>query len=93
MSRLLDSEDVLEAICNEIMYYSDCGITEGRQIAEDVVDGIRTAECKKGKWNRLAYDTFNCPNCGRTFIVVQGKSFMNFCPNCRANMREGGDDE
>jgi len=41
----------------------------------------------KGKWNRLAYDTFNCPNCGHTFIVVQGESFMNFCPNCNADMR------
>ena len=45
------------------------------------------SERKKGKWNRLAYDTFNCPNCGHTFIVVQGESFMNFCPNCNADMR------
>lgn len=39
-------------------------------------------EKKTGKWNRITHDVFSCNNCGRTFILVQGQSFMNYCPNC-----------
>ena len=44
-------------------------------------------ELKTGKWNRLSEDTFHCLECGKTFMVMQGKDNMNFCPNCGADMR------
>ena len=53
---------------------------------------IAEPERKKESWNRITHDAFHCPNCGHTFIVVQGQSFMNFCPNCNADMR-GEQDE
>lgn len=56
-----------------------------------------TVEPKQGEWNpyytkRKYNDTFNCKLCGDTFIVIQGKEDMNFCPNCGAKMK-GADDE
>ena len=45
------------------------------------------AERKSGRWNRLDYDTFHCLECGRTFMLMQGAMYMNYCPNCGADMR------
>lgn len=44
-------------------------------------------EPKRGKWNKLDMDTFNCNQCGATFILNQGSEKMHFCPNCGADMR------
>lgn len=44
-------------------------------------------ERKKGKWTKLYDDSFNCQLCGHTFMVIQGESSMNYCPNCGADMR------
>jgi rubrerythrin len=41
-----------------------------------------------GKWNKLSYDGFNCNKCGSTFVIMQGKENMHFCPNCGAKMVE-----
>ena len=41
---------------------------------------------KRGKWNRLDMDTFNCNQCGTTFVLNQGSEKMHFCPNCGAKM-------
>jgi len=45
-------------------------------------------ERKKGKWIKLFDDSFNCQLCGHTFVVIQGESSMNLCPNCGADMRQ-----
>lgn len=42
---------------------------------------------RKGKWTKLYDDSFNCQLCGHTFMVIQGESSMNYCPNCGADMR------
>lgn len=44
-----------------------------------------------GKWNKLSYDGFNCNKCGSTFVIMQGKENMYFCPNCGARMDEHGE--
>ena len=44
-------------------------------------------ERKVGKWKKLSNDTFHCRECGKTFIVIQGQDYMNFCPNCGVYMR------
>ena len=46
---------------------------------------------KSGKWNEYytsqkGNDVFNCKECGHTFVVMQGKDNMNYCPNCGAKM-------
>ena len=43
---------------------------------------------KRGKWTRLEYDTFTCNLCGATFMLMQGMSKMNYCPNCGVKMEE-----
>ena len=64
----------------------------GRRERDDIVDALEYAptiqpEPKRGKWNRLDMDTFNCNKCGTTFVLNQGSEKMHFCPNCGANMR------
>ena len=49
------------------------------------------ADRPQGEWNpyytkRENNDIFNCQLCGTTFIVMQGKDNMNFCPNCGTRM-------
>lgn len=67
------------------------GLTKGEKaISLDTVGAIKTlppAEPKRGKWNRLDMDTFNCNQCGTTFVLNQGSEKMHFCPNCGADMR------
>lgn len=58
------------------------------------IDKMPTADRPQGEWNpyytkRENNDIFNCKLCGTTFIVMQGKDNMNFCPNCGARMRPG----
>ena len=60
------------------------------------------AERKKGHWVEIGdepYDEWECDMCG---FVIDGsgcidpeeyKDVYNFCPNCGADMREGGRDE
>lgn len=39
-----------------------------------------------GKWTKLFYDGFNCNKCGSTFVIMQGRNNMYYCPNCGAKM-------
>ena len=64
----------------------------GRRERDDIVDALEYAptiqpEPKREKWNRLDMDTFNCNQCGTTFVLNQGSEKMHFCPNCGADMR------
>lgn len=43
-------------------------------------------ERKRGKWVKLDDNSFHCQLCGHTFIIIQGESFMNYCPSCGADM-------
>lgn len=58
--------------------------------AVEAINGVLSAQPKrkKNKWVKLHSDTFHCRLCGSTFIVLQGKDSMNYCPSCGANMRE-----
>ena len=58
---------------------------------------VEVADRPQGEWNpyyteREYNDIFNCKLCSHTFIVVQGKENMNYCPNC-GNRMKGADDE
>lgn len=45
-----------------------------------------------GKWNKLSYDGFNCNKCGSTFVIMQGRENMHFCPNCGIKMDGKGEE-
>ena len=67
-----------------------------KAISLDTVGAIKTlppAEPKRGKRNRLDMDTFNCNQCGTTFVLNQGSEKMHFCPNCGCRMDGGEQDE
>ena len=85
MSRLIDA-DLLEPDADyddgEFWAYSKTQIENAPTIEP---------ERKVGKWKKFSNDTFHCRECGKTFIVIQGQDYMNFCPNCEADMR-GGDE-
>ncbi len=46
----------------------------------------RLTEHKTGRWIRLDYCTLHCNLCGTTFMLMQGISKMNYCPNCGEKM-------
>lgn len=71
-------------------FYSGSGeISTEWWCVEDMIENAPTIESKHktGKWIRIGNDTFSCNKCGHLFIVIQGSSHMNFCPNCNADMR------
>ena len=45
-----------------------------------------------GKWTKLFYDGFNCNKCGSTFVIMQGRNNMYYCPNCGAKMDAQGEE-
>lgn len=56
---------------------------------------VASAEAVQGEWKYLhgsigSYMTIHCPFCGNTFSDVAEWKY-NFCPNCGADMRGGGD--
>lgn len=85
--RLIDADALMVKYGN---WYTEEGTEEGYiGTVKGIVDAMPTIEPerKKGKWIRIGDDTFSCNKCGHLFIVIQGSSHMNFCPNCNADMR------
>ena len=64
----------------------------------DMLDGMPTAEPKKGKWlpdnNDYEHLYYYCSNCQRATQIPRyvGGFLYDFCPNCGADMR-GEQDE
>lgn len=55
------------------------------------IEQLPSVTRKSGKWNEYytsqkGNDVFNCNECGHTFVVMQGKDNMNYCPNCGTKM-------
>jgi len=83
--------DVNDAISRQqaIETFKDCAVNGvGIDGIVDALNQLPPAEPKRGKWNRLDMDTFNCNQCGTTFVLNQGSEKMHFCPNCGAKMEE-----
>lgn len=49
---------------------------------------LPSAEPKTGKWTNAGLLTVRCSNCKSEFHELEA---MNYCPNCRADMRGGED--
>ena len=72
---------------------------EWRGIFSDIEQGLKELPSaqKTGKWiediNKTYVQYFICNQCGNEYRVgtCMGKPIWNFCPNCGADMREGGE--
>ena len=86
MSRTIDADALTVSISKYSFYHEN-----DRDMVCEIIRVQPTIEPERprGKWNRLSDDTFHCLECGKTFMVIQGKGHMSFCPNCGADMREG----
>ena len=62
-----------------------------------VVRDMPTVDAVKavyGQWDDDPYDPrFICSECGAWFLVENSSGYMNYCPNCGADMRERETDE
>ena len=73
MSDLISRQDAIEAICNEILYFSDMELAEAYDIAKKAVADIPSAQpeiirCKDCK-NRFIVNT--CPHSG--YFIYNGQ--------------------
>ena len=62
-----------------------------------LVSDANEVDRPQGEWNphyteREYNDIFNCKLCSCTFIVIQGKDNMNYCPNCGCRMKGADND-
>lgn len=75
-----------------------------KAVPSDAIEGALlelpsvTPQPKTGHWNSWfteikGNNTFNCMECGSTFIVEQGAHNMNYCPNCGCRMVEPQESE
>lgn len=70
-----------------------CGEIVERSIDVKDIESLEPADVVPvvhGKWTKLFYDGFNCNKCGSTFVIMQGRNNMYYCPNCGAKM-DGGE--
>ena len=70
----------------------DCGFTHGLEKASEIISGLPSAE-KRGKWIKASQhgcvtysDAYK--ECSHCHEAVYLGAFMDFCPNCGADMRE-----
>lgn len=91
--KLIDADKLLEnSFKNPISYNAFCNLVK-RQMTVDAVP------VRHGRWkHKKDLKQFFCDQCGEPSlteddIYFYGMEFPNFCPNCGADMRKGGDYE
>lgn len=80
-------QDVKDALQEKVFH----NLTDEFYGAMQVLDELEPADVVPvvhGEWTKLSYDGFNCNECGSTFVIMQGRENMHFCPNCGAKMDE-----
>lgn len=85
----IDRQAAIEAACKGFCHPGvRCPDVECREQTKFIreIPAADVVPVVHGEWNRLDCDTFNCNKCGSTFIVLQGSTKMNYCPNCGAKM-------
>ena len=89
---LIDRQAAIDALNHELRcgaVINQCGL----EMAYEVIEGLPSAESKKGKWIKTARwgRVYYCDQC-RNYLdfdgVNAGRGSTNFCPNCGADMRE-----
>lgn len=91
--RLVNIDD-----CDRKKFYKSLGGKNSLitiESAFDMFEALPVVDAKPviyGHWNEYYTQnpgnvTFNCTDCGSTFIVIQGTDNMNLCPNCGVIMK------
>ena len=96
MSDLIDRQQTAEYLCKYMEWVNDdycfMDTDEKREVVEEMLSGIPSAEPKTGKWvitGKFA-DTIHakCSECKRHQIFYYGKKPTNYCPECGASMTD-----
>jgi len=96
--RMIDAD----ALINRIVFHSDLP-GDQKEVFEDEINAEPSIEPerKKGKWNFIGDNMFECTYCGVVYTTQQLNGLRNydvdpyapkFCPNCGADMREEQDE-
>lgn len=94
--RAIDADTLIKALVRK-QPFNDCA----RVVIAECMEEVRHAptiepERKKGKWNFIGDNMFECTYCGVAYTTQQLNGLRNynvdpyapkFCPNCGADMR------
>lgn len=106
MNRMIDADALLELYADRLeklvgrygVYSSECGVLAGAMKLLEIQPTIEP-ERKKGKWNFVGDQMFECTECGTCYtqnqfqqmkVLITDPDFPRFCPMCGADMRKGG---
>ena len=80
--RRQDAKDALQ----EKVFHNLTDEFYGAMQVLDELEPVDVVPVVHGKWTKLFYDGFNCNKCGSTFVIMQGRNNMYYCPNRGAKM-------
>lgn len=98
MSELINRQMVIDALRNT-KFRNDLFLDIGYKNAINIIESlptVRTIQPERAKGKRIPFDVeYECSNCGIILNFYEGSpkaNNANFCPNCGADMCDGGKD-
>ena len=96
MARLIDEQTAYDVLTD---YYHHSTDTQHAALKEALgrVESVDAVPVRHGRWkHKKDLKQFFCDQCGEPSLTEDdvyfyGMEFPNFCPNCGADMRKGGD--
>lgn len=88
MAEYIRKKDAVNTLWKEPLYTDPLNVLAEARDRIESLEPADVAPVRHGKWTKLFYDGFNCNKCGSTFVIMQGRENMHFCPNCGAKMDE-----
>ena len=98
MSDYIKREDALKKLCYSCSIHGNGGKCSKCEAYKEIqnLPSADVVERKKGKWNFIGDNMFECTSCGVAYTTQQLNALRNyetdpyapsFCPNCGADMR------